>query len=60
MKHRVPTSPCAAAVVIAVMLLGAAQVAAQSDVPRTGWGQPDLQGVWDFRSITPMERPEDE
>lgn len=26
--------------------------------PRTAWGQPDLQGVWDFRTITPMERPE--
>ena len=27
------------------------------DAPRTAWGQPDLQGVWDFRTITPMERP---
>ena len=26
---------------------------------RTAWGTPDLQGVWDFRSITPLERPED-
>jgi hypothetical protein len=26
--------------------------------PRTAWGAPDLQGVWDFRSLTPMERPE--
>ena len=25
---------------------------------RTSWGAPDLQGVWDFRSLTPMERPE--
>ena len=25
----------------------------------TPWGQPDLQGVWDFRTITPMERPEE-
>ena len=33
--------------------------AAQADVPRTAWGQPDLQGVWDFRTITPMERPAD-
>ena len=33
--------------------------AAQGDVPRTAWGHPDLQGVWDFRTITPMERPED-
>ena len=26
-------------------------------VPRTPNGQPDLQGVWDFRTITPFERP---
>ena len=25
--------------------------------PRTPWGEPDLQGVWDYRTITPMERP---
>ena len=27
--------------------------------PRTPWGAPDVQGVWDFRTITPMERPAD-
>ncbi len=32
---------------------------AQDGGPRTDWGAPDLQGVWDFRTITPMERPED-
>ena len=32
---------------------------AQDDAPRTAWGAPDLGGVWDFRTITPMERPED-
>lgn len=26
--------------------------------PRTEWGQPDLQGVWNFSSSLPMERPE--
>ncbi len=26
--------------------------------PRTSFGHPDLQGVWDFASITPFERPE--
>lgn len=25
--------------------------------PRTPWGDPDLQGVWDFASLTPFERP---
>ena len=27
-------------------------------VPRTEWDQPDLQGVWNFSSEVPMERPE--
>jgi hypothetical protein len=35
--------------------------AAAADKPsfkasRTSWGDPDLQGVWDYRTITPMER----
>jgi hypothetical protein len=25
--------------------------------PRTAEGQPDLQGVWDYRTVTPLERP---
>jgi hypothetical protein len=25
-------------------------------VLRTSWGDPDLQGVWDYRTITPLER----
>ena len=37
---------------------GGQPVAAQAPAPRTAWGQPDLQGVWDFRTITPMQRPE--
>ena len=37
----------------------AGQVGSSTAVPRTAWGSPDLQGVWDFRSLTPMERPED-
>lgn len=27
------------------------------EAPRTQWGQPDLQGVWNFSSNTPMQRP---
>ena len=24
---------------------------------KTAWGTPDLNGLWDFRTITPLERP---
>tara|TARA_Y100000588_G_scaffold357791_1_gene415364 strand:+ start:1787 stop:2752 length:966 start_codon:yes stop_codon:yes gene_type:complete len=26
-------------------------------IPQTSWGKPDIQGVWDFATMTPMERP---
>ena len=29
-----------------------------AEVPRTDWGTPSLQGTWDFRTMTPFERPE--
>ena len=25
--------------------------------PSTPWGDPDLQGIWNFGTITPLERP---
>jgi hypothetical protein len=28
-----------------------------ANVPRTADGKPSLEGIWDFRTITPMERP---
>ena len=34
-------------------------LAMAQDAPTTSWGAPDLQGVWDFRTITPLQRPED-
>ena len=39
---------------------GAALAAADSEfaVPRTSWGDPDFQGVWDYRTITPLQRSE--
>ena len=30
---------------------------AATSVPRTPDGRPDLQGVWDFGSVTPLQRP---
>ena len=59
MNHRRHPSVSVVAVVVAIGLLGTMQASAQTDPPRTAWGQPDLQGVWDFRSITPMQRPND-
>jgi hypothetical protein len=48
---------------LAMALTGsAALAAAQSPAgapfvqQRTSWGDPDLQGVWDYRTITPLER----
>ena len=38
--------------------LAPAVVAGQDgSAPRTPWGAPDLGGVWDFRTLTPLERP---
>ncbi len=31
---------------------------ASDDIPRLVDGHPDLQGTWDFRTITPMQRPQ--
>jgi hypothetical protein len=51
----------AAASAAAMLGLGQMPAASAADkpsfkVPRTSWGDPDLQGVWDYRTITPFER----
>ena len=40
--------------------LGSAQTQTGGSAPtpsRTAWGDPNLQGTWDNRTITPLERP---
>ena len=60
MSHR-----CLAAVVTVLALvaltpiLATAQSTNTATPPRTPWGHPDLQGVWDFSNLTPLERPDD-
>ena len=51
-------------VLVSLLLILPAVAAAQSiadssTVPPTPWGDPDLQGTWDFRTVTPLERPAD-
>ncbi len=36
---------------------GTAPAASDWKVPRTPWGDPELQGVWSFATYTPLERP---
>ena len=50
--------------VLALLLAFPADGIAQSDgeksgTPRTAWGDPDLQGVWEYWTFTPLERPDD-
>jgi hypothetical protein len=60
MIHRLPASLLA---VLSVVLFPAAAMAqappaaARAPIPRTPDGKPDLQGFWDFRTLTPLERP---
>ena len=46
-----------AAICLAATTAGAQPAA--TDAPRTAWGAPDLGGIWDFRTMTPLERPRD-
>ncbi len=52
-------------IVCSTIVLGVAAAAAAQSVPkgvgmpRTPWGDPDIQGVWDFWTFTPLERPKE-
>ena len=47
-------------VVLAVGLTVPVAAQPASEVPRLPDGRPDLQGVWDFRTLTPLQRPTDQ
>ena len=62
---RVPVAVLGALFIIASSIAGERLVAqsgatakptAAKPVPRTPWGHPDVQGTWDYKTITPLER----
>ena len=61
MTERILSSSCALGVALLLTVPVAAQTqstaTAPASGPRTAWGAPDLNGVWDFRTLTPFERP---
>ena len=71
MSHRHIVSAALLALVIAVSM-AAAPLSAQTPTakpftpppstyspPSTPWGDPDLMGVWDYQTVTRMERPKE-
>ena len=58
MKIRMKPMISMLAMLTAITGIAVAQTDGDYEVPRTGYGQPDLQGVWNFSSSTPMQRPQ--
>ena len=60
MTGRVSASAAAVACVGAIVALSIVPAAGQgkpSPIPRDPFGRPDLQGVWSYGTVTPLERP---
>jgi len=45
-------------ILVGVGLVALPGLTTAQEPPQTAWGAPDLQGVWDFRTLTPLQRPE--
>ena len=49
-------------VVLVAALAGVALAGGQgpgAETPQTPWGDPDLQGIWEYWTFTPLQRPDD-
>ena len=60
----VPPRPLLVAIVLCASALGtfaqpsrARRADANWTLPRTPWGDPDLSGIWNYATMTPLERP---
>lgn len=43
---------------VLLFLVPVMSVAQPVDLPRTSWGAPNLSGYWEYRTTTPLQRPE--
>ena len=65
MNHRAPGLLATAAVLIVAVspipphAEAQPRTTANAETPRTPWGDPDVQGIWNNATITPLERPAD-
>ena len=42
---------------VGIPMVAGVQTQSPVDVPRTAWGHPDLQGVWNNNTVVPLQRP---
>ena len=65
MRRLLPASLTLIAIVVLAPVAALAQPPAAADPavrweqPRTPWGDPDLQGIWNNVTLTPLQRPDD-
>jgi hypothetical protein len=57
MNRQLVASMAVLLIMIAASAAPASAAEPSGPVPRLADGHPDLQGVWDYRTITPMQRP---
>ena len=57
MKHRYVATVLTVIALVSVSVVPLIGQTQAVDGPRTPDGRPDLSGVWDFRTVTPLERP---
>ena len=59
MSYRCSPAVWTVVAVVALVPMCAAAQPTNTTLPRTAWGDPDLQGVWNSSGATPMERPDE-
>ena len=61
MTDRITHRRCGLVTVTVTLLLtpvtAAGQTTEKATAPRTSWGTPNLRSLWDFRTLTPLQRP---